>query len=89
MSDETFIDEHAFKHGLKASDIEYAWEHFVALQHRKTPNENEIVAVGYNAAGRLIQMVAVEKPYGTLIIHAMKPPTQKVLKELGLGRKSR
>ena len=89
MSDDLFIDEHAFKHGLTAAEIEHAWENFAAMQHRKTPNEDEIVVVGTDTAGRFVQMVAVVKPYGILVYHAMRPPTTKVLKELRLKRRTR
>lgn len=85
--DDLFIDEHAFKHGLDADGIAFAWEHFIAKQYRGAPNEGEIVAVGCDERGRLVQMVAVVKPYGTLIFHAMEPPTVGVLQELGLGRR--
>ena len=84
--EDVFIDEHALKHGIGADDIAFAWEHFVALQHRGAPKEGEIVAVGFDTRGRFIQMVAVVKPYGTLVIHAMEPPTLNVLRELGLER---
>lgn len=85
--DETFINEHAFKHGVSAESIASAWENFVAKRYRGAPNEGEVVAVGYDGHGRFIQMIAVEKPYGTLIIHAMTPPTEKALRELGMLRR--
>ena len=81
---EPYIDEHAFKHGLNADDIEQAWGNYVAMQFRGAPNEGEVVTVGFDARGRLVQMVAVQKPYGTLIVHAMTPPTDNVLRELGI-----
>lgn len=83
---ELYIDQHAFKHGISAEDIEYAWEHFVARRHRSSPNEHQIVAVGYDARGRFIQMVASEHSCGTVIYHAMEPPTKNVLIELGLDK---
>ena len=77
------------KHGLEADDIAFAREHFIAKQYRGAPDEGEVVAVGVDTRGKLVQMVAVEKPYGRLIIHAMEPPTMGVLEELGLGRRRR
>lgn len=78
------VDEHAYKHGLQEEDIRYAWEHFIRLQHRGAPNEGQVLAVGSDRRGRLVQMVAVERSFGTLIFHAMTPPTTKALIELGL-----
>ena len=81
------VEEHAFKHGLNEKEILYAWEHFLAKQYRGAPNEGEIVVVGYDRKGKLIQMVAMEKSRGILIYHAMTPPTAKVLAELGLAKR--
>ncbi len=80
------VAEHALKHGLTESEILYAWENFLRKQHRQTPNEDVVVAVGVTQSGDLIQMVAIDKPWGTLIYHALKPPTMKVLIELGMVR---
>lgn len=85
--DDVVIHERALRHGVSAGDIEYAWENFVSKQYRGAPNEGEIVAVGYDRAGRFIEMVAAQRPYGTLIYHAMEPPTRNVLLELGLARR--
>lgn len=81
------IHPHALKHGLSEEDVLFAWEHFVRRQHRRTPNEDQIAAVGYDRSGRMVQMVGIEKPFGVLVYHAMTPPTTKVLIELGLARR--
>ena len=81
---DVIVDEHAFKHGLSEDDIRYAWDNYVRKQHRGSPNEGTAVAVGYDMRGRLIQIVAVDRPLGVLIYHAMTPPTRNVLFELGL-----
>ena len=52
--------------------------------HRNPPHEGQLVAVGPDERGRLLQMVGVEKPEGIVIYHAMSPPTGKVLYELGI-----
>ncbi len=78
------VDEHAFKHGLDEEEIRFAWDHFVRLVHRGSPDEGQILAVGWGFTGRLIQLVAVERPFGVLIYHAMTPPTHNALRELGL-----
>lgn len=84
--DDVIIAEHAFKHGLSADDIVYAWQNFVRKQYRGAPNEGEIVVVGYDRKGRFIEVVAAERSFGVIIYHAMEPPTTKVLVELGLAK---
>ena len=81
---ELYVDEHAFKHGLSEGQILYAWGNFIKKMYRGKPNEGEIVCVGYDQKGKMIQMVGVEKGFGVLIFHAMAPPTKNALKELGL-----
>ena len=85
--DQVFVDEHAYKHGLSEDEIRYAWQHFVRLVHRGAPNEGQVLAVGHDPTGRLVQLVAIERPFGVLIYHAMTPPTRNALHELGLGRR--
>ena len=84
--DDLIIDEHALKHGLEPEDIEYAWCNFVAKAFRGAPNEGEVIAVGYDGRGRFVEMVGVERPFGTVIFHAMTPPTRNALRELGMNR---
>lgn len=84
---EVIIDEHAFKHGVDELDIRHAWECFVRKQYRGAPNEGEIVLVGYDRKGRLLELVAAERPFGLIIFHAMRPPTRKVLSELKMTRR--
>ena len=86
---EVIIAEHALKHGLSAKDIEHAWEHYVAKQYRGAPNEGEIVAIGPCHNGNLIQIVALERSFGIIIYHAMEPPTDKVIDELGIPRRKK
>ena len=81
-----FVAEHALKHGLTESEILYAWENYVRMQQRSAPHEEYVVAVGCTQMGDMVQMVAVIVEDGYLIIHAMRPPTRKVLQELGIAR---
>ena len=81
---EIIISEHAYKHGLDEESILYAWENFIRLQHRGAPNEGQILLVGSDKKGRLLQIVAVEREFGVLIYHAMTPPTNNALKEPGM-----
>lgn len=81
------VEEHALKHGLSKEQILYAWGNFVMRQNRSSPNEDQIVVIGYDRTGRPLQIIAADKPFGLLIYHAMTPPTKKILRELGLLRK--
>ena len=80
------VAEHALKHGLTESEILHAWENYVKMQQRPAPSEEYVAAIGCTQSGDMAQMVAVIVEDGYLIIHAMTPPTTKVLKELGMAR---
>lgn len=84
---EVYVDEHAFKRGVTYDEIVHAWNNLAAMRHRSSPHKGEIIAVGFSAAGDAIELVALMKQQGVLIYHAMKPPTEKVLKELRLVRR--
>jgi hypothetical protein len=85
-----FVHPHALKHGLSEEEVAYAWENFVKSQQREAPDEGQCVRVGYGrSTPSAIQMVGVEKPFGTLIVHAMAPPQARVLDELGIPRRNR
>ena len=81
---EVMVHPHALKHGISESDILYAWENFIAKQRRTAPREDETILVGCTKNGRLVEVVGIDKPYGTLIYHAYAPPTISMLDELGL-----
>ncbi len=74
----------ALKHGLGKEDILYAWDHRIATRYRDAPREGEVIAIGPDPRGRLLQMVGVEDWGDAVIIHAMSPPTRKMMNELGL-----
>lgn len=78
------IHGHALKHGISDASIKWALTHCVALRHRDPPHEGQIVAIGPDEQGRLLQVVGIEKPEGMVIYHALRPPTRKVLYELGI-----
>ena len=80
------VAEHALKHGLTEGEILHAWKNYVRMQQRSAPNEEYVAAIGCTQAGDMVQMVAVIVEDGYLVIHAMTPPTAKVLKELGMAR---
>lgn len=87
--DDVQIDVHTFKHGVTSDEILQAWNSIVAMRLRTAPCEETIVAIGLSAKGEAIELVASLKWQGVLVYHAMKPPTEKVLKELGLVRRKR
>ena len=82
--DELVVLKSALKHGLSEESINAAWSGFV----RKRPRGDDCwVSIGFDAKGRQIEMVGLVLANGTiLIIHAMSPATEKMLRELGLGR---
>ena len=84
---EVVVHPHALKHGISESDILHAWENFIAKQQRTAPREDEIVAIGATADGMLIQLVVKDLGNVLLIFHAMVPPSEKVMRELGLKRR--
>ena len=83
--DELIIDEHALVHGLKVEDIEQAWENPIASQHRESPNEHVVVVIGYDGKGRFIEIIAAQYGFGTVVFHALTPPTERIMKELGMA----
>lgn len=71
---------------LSEADVLEAW----ANCRRWAPrlSTGECVAVGFDARGRFVEMVAVRSTDGDwLVYHAMTPPSKKVLAEVRLGRR--
>ncbi len=81
------VHPHALKHGLSEETILEAWDRSIRMRHRREPNCGQIASIGVDRKGRLIEMVAAERPYGVLIYHAVTPPTDKLLMELGWDRR--
>lgn len=75
----------ALKHGVTQESIECAWDNFVEMCFRGTPNEGEVVVIGYDRQGRPIEIIAAERPFGIVVYHANTPPSASVLIELGLA----
>lgn len=74
----------ALKHGLSDSSLIEAWCNFVAKRPR---GDDCWVAIGFDANGMEIEMVGlVTIDDSILIIHGMSPATEKIKRELGLGR---
>ena len=74
----------ALKHGLDAGQIEEAWDNFVV---RRPRGDDVMVAIGFSGDVE-VEMVGLLAADGkTLVIHAMSPATEKIMRELGIGRR--
>ena len=83
------IHPHALKHGLSKGEITSAWNQAFAWFRRDLDNGGiDYLLVGVGCNGRLIEMIARywQSQRGYVIYHAFTPPTQKVLREIGLVR---
>ena len=70
---------------ISESDVIYAWENTVRYVQRRRQGTDPFVAVGPDKQGRMIEMVGTCLSNGDwLIYHAMRPPSNNTLKELGL-----
>lgn len=68
-------------------DAVHAWEHCIKSMPRLDKNPNEYVAIGYDASGRLLELVVVRNKNGDwLVIYAQTPPQERIKRELGFGR---
>ena len=70
---------------LSERDVRRAWANVFLVQERDGGGLPcaTLVALGTDARGRLVEMVAVTLEDGaTMIYHAMTPPTKRVLREL-------
>ena len=95
MFEEIEIDSRVNKRHpeLLKSDVSSAWQNAMIVIERSggsLPNAI-LVAVGADSKNRLIEMVGAVKDDGVEhIFHAMTPPSQKTLQEIGLiGRLSK
>lgn len=68
---------------LTENDVREAWENYVRMMMRE---EEQAIAVGFDARGRAIEMVAKCSGGDYLIYHALTPPTGNVMRELGMVR---
>lgn len=70
---------------LTEADVLNAWFHCIRSAPRVGKKVNQYVAVGIDLKGRLIEIVGVRSIGGSWILfHAMRPPSKKTLRELGL-----
>lgn len=80
------VHPHALKHGLSNEDIRFAWNNALRKRSRGLSNSSQIISVGFDRKGCLVQMVGAMNGGDVLIYHAMFPPTKAFLAELGLRR---
>ncbi|MDR1185302.1 MAG: hypothetical protein LBK67_10985 [Coriobacteriales bacterium] len=65
-------------------DVVTAWNNFICRTRRIDAYDDNFIAVGFDSAGRLLEMVGVQLPGGGwFIFHAMQATT-KALAELDL-----
>ena len=69
---------------LSENDVREAWDNYVRMMMRK---EEQTIAIGFDSQGRAIEMVAKRSGGDYLIYHALTPPTEKALRELGMVRR--
>lgn len=67
--------------------VKAAWENALVSAPRIGKDPNQYIALGFDNAGRLLEVVAVRLANGDwLIYHAMTPPSRKTYFELGIER---
>lgn len=79
------IHPNAFKHGLTEDEICHAWRNgFSWARRNRDDGKVEYVLIGIDSRGRLVELIARTSVYGYIVFHALTPPTERVLRELGL-----
>lgn len=75
---------------ITEEDAAHAWLFCKKSMMRIGKEPEEHVGIGYDEKGRLIEVVAIRSDRGFwLIKHAQTPPQEKIIRELGLGRRKR
>ncbi|MCL1799301.1 MAG: hypothetical protein FWG23_06160 [Eggerthellaceae bacterium] len=68
-------------------DVLSAWKNAISIVKRETSEKDFLVVVGVDTKSRLLELVAAEETSGALrIFHAMTPPSEKTLREVGMLR---
>lgn len=84
---ELVIMERALKHGLSPEQIAHAWRNAVDFLRIDLEDGGTLIkALGFDLAGRGIEISAREKSFGMLIYHANTPPTARALREFRIRR---
>ena len=75
---------------ITREDAIHAWRFCIKSMPRLGKEPEEWVGIGMDAAGRLLEVVAIRNERGAwLIKHAQTPPQEKIKRELGAGRRKR
>ncbi len=75
---------------VSKEDAIHAWRYCLRSMQRIGKEPEEHVGIGYDATGRLLEVVAIRGNSGAwLIKHAQTPPQEKIKRELGFGRRKR
>lgn len=85
--DRVYVDPrvHERHPDVNPADAEYAWKNCLKSMSRLDKNPNEYIAIGVDAAGRMLELVALRDYEGDwLIYHAQTPPHARAKRELGL-----
>ena len=68
---------------ISEEDVRTAWRNAFLSRPRADDDAVHQIAVGQDARGRLLEMLAQRiAPFTWLVYHAMTPPSEKVLREL-------
>lgn len=74
---------------LSNDDVSSAWRNALVVVERSTTTHPDtmLVAVGFDAKGRLLEMVGIVLENERVhVFHAMTPPSKKTLRETGMDR---
>lgn len=72
---------------IEDDDVRSAWKNTISVVCRETSEKDFYVSVGVDSKGRLLELVATKDSSGAFhIFHAMTPPSDKTLREVGLMR---
>ena len=76
--------------GLIEDDVAFAWSDAIASRPRLDRDPEEHLALGFDANGRLLEMVGIRDEAGDwLVFHALTPATKKAKRELGFEREEK
>ena len=72
---------------LSKADVAFAWSNAFVSRPRLDKDPDEYLALGFDANGRLLEMVGIRDEEGDwLVYHALTPATKKAKRELGYLR---
>ena len=72
---------------LTEDDVAFAWSNAIASRPRLDRDPEEHLALGFDANGRLLEMVGIcDKEGDWLVFHALTPATKKAKRELGFAQ---